>query len=237
MALKLLSEPGANMKGAKSQEPVYMLNLQPGPTCFDPSDCLSVCLESAGRHRYHRGARKRKTDLFYNDTFEFFRILHRDLELVSKRIFDPRSKWYKKQPYVRLNGLSDIAWERINIWAPGYERETGAASCVMNEFPLIRFYDYTKNHTRFLSPLPANYRLVFSYSDSTAKHFKEIIKQAPVAVVFKDEKPKQWKGFPVIDGDEDDIRFFDKPKQVIALKAKGKARKKESGLVQCSYSG
>jgi hypothetical protein len=229
--LKLLSEPGDNYKGSKSTDPVYFLNLEPGPTCYNPSDCLSVCLASAGRHRYHKAARKRKTDLFYNDTFEFFRVLHHDLELVSKRMFNPRSKWFKKQPYVRLNGLSDIAWERINIWAPGYERELGAASCIMNEFPLIRFYDYTKNHTRFMDCLPSNYRLVFSYSASTAKHFKEVVKKHPVAVVFKGEPPDKFKGYPVIDGDNEDIRFFDQPRTIIGLRAKGRAKTKDNKLV------
>lgn len=232
--LRLLSEPSANSKGSKSSDPVYFLNLEPGPTCHDPSDCLSVCLASAGRHRFHRAARKRKTKLLKEDPFTFFKILHRDLELVTQRMFRTNSKWRGKTPYVRLNGLSDIAWENYNIWAPGYERDLGHASNLMNEFPLVRFYDYTKNFLRLQSPMPANYRLVFSYTTSTAKHFAEAIRLAPVAVVFDSEPPSTWKNYPVLDGDLDDIRFFDRPRTVIGLRAKGAARTKDNRLVQRS---
>jgi len=51
-----------------------------------------------------------------------------------------------------------------------------------------------------------------------------------VATVF-DEVPQEYKGRPVIDADETDLRFLD-PKGVIAgLKAKGRAKKDLSGFV------
>jgi hypothetical protein len=51
-----------------------------------------------------------------------------------------------------------------------------------------------------------------------------------VATVF-DQVPATYKGRPVIDADETDLRFLD-PKGVIAgLKAKGRAKKDYSGFV------
>jgi hypothetical protein len=51
-----------------------------------------------------------------------------------------------------------------------------------------------------------------------------------VAVVF-DELPTHWKGFKVIDGDENDLRYMDERGVVVGLKAKGKAKKDTIGFV------
>jgi len=52
-----------------------------------------------------------------------------------------------------------------------------------------------------------------------------------IAVVFNGAFPIYYKGREVIDGDESDIRFMDKPNVVVGLKAKGKARYDMSGFV------
>ena len=44
--------------------------------------------------------------------------------------------------------------------------------------------------------------------------------------------PTSWKGFPVYDGDDTDVRFLDpKGGYVIGLRAKGKAKKDKTGFV------
>jgi hypothetical protein len=54
-----------------------------------------------------------------------------------------------------------------------------------------------------------------------------------MAVVFrdKDKIPKSFKGFQVVDGDKDDLRFLDPKGVVVALYAKGKAKQDASGFV------
>jgi hypothetical protein len=52
-----------------------------------------------------------------------------------------------------------------------------------------------------------------------------------VAVVFRGKMPDSFLGRKVIDGDENDLRFLDKKKVVVGLKAKGKARKDNSGFI------
>jgi hypothetical protein len=51
-----------------------------------------------------------------------------------------------------------------------------------------------------------------------------------VAVVF-DKLPSTWKGYPVINGDESDLRFLDPKNVIVGLKAKGKGKKDASGFV------
>jgi hypothetical protein len=56
---------------------------------------------------------------------------------------------------------------------------------------------------------------------------------ANVAVVFRTSKyPEKFLGVPVVDGDENDLRFLDPKNVVVGLYAKGKARKDTSGFVR-----
>ena len=54
-----------------------------------------------------------------------------------------------------------------------------------------------------------------------------------VAVVFRKEyNLKTWRGVKVTDGDKDDLRFLDPKRHIVALYAKGKAKKDTTGFVQ-----
>ena len=101
------------------------------------------------------------------------------------------------KPCIRLNGTSDIRWERTGI---------------MDMFPSVTFYDYTKHKNR--KRLPKNYSLTFSRSE-----------------VFRDEIPEGWLGVPVIDGTTHDLRFLDPKPCIVGLTAKGTANKDMSGFV------
>ena len=54
-----------------------------------------------------------------------------------------------------------------------------------------------------------------------------------IAVVFRDKEsiPAIFLGLPTIDGDQTDLRFLDPAHSIVALYAKGKARKDQSGFV------
>ena len=56
-----------------------------------------------------------------------------------------------------------------------------------------------------------------------------------VAAVFATKKgqdlPVRWKGFEIIDGDLDDVRFTDPAGVIVGLRAKGDAIKDETGFV------
>ena len=49
--------------------------------------------------------------------------------------------------------------------------------------------------------------------------------------MFRKELPNEFLNLKVIDGDKDDLRFLDPASVIVGLKAKGKARKDNSGFV------
>ena len=109
---------------------------------------------------------------------------------------------------------------------------------IMELFPDVQFYDYTKLENRFTKgqKLPANYHLTFSRAEDNDHKLPEVLKHTSAAVVFSGELPATWRGYPVIDGDEHDARFTDAGAGVIiGLRAKGRARHDASGFVVWSH--
>jgi hypothetical protein len=73
-----------------------------------------------------------------------------------------------------------------------------------------------------------------SYSGANAKYATKSLKtEHNLAVVFRDKAsiPAFWNGRAVVDGDRDDLRFIDPKNVVVALYAKGDAKKDNSGFV------
>jgi len=180
--------------------------------------CREGCLNTAGRGAFNsvQAARKRKSDLLRQLPDEFYRLLRTDL-IKFQKYCQKRGI----QPVVRLNGTSDYHWREI-----------------IEEFPAIQFYDYTKVYNRVAKSWPSNYHLTLSYSEANMHYAENVLKysskhNANIAVVFRDKNkiPKVFKGRPVIDGDSDDLRFLDPQGVVVALYAKGKAKKDTSGFV------
>ena len=100
--------------------------------------------------------------------------------------------------------------------------------------PDVQYYDYTKIPNR-KADYP-NYHLTWSYSSANPKYeelFWDVIRKGmSVAVVFR--KPidmTTWRGYKVVDGDKDDLRFLDPKQSIVALYAKGRAKKDTSGFV------
>ena len=186
----------------------------------DIAKCKSACLNTAGLGGVYpsiQKARQRKTDLFLNDRDEFMRQLVHDIEKFI-RACDRKDKL----PAIRLNGTSDIQWEKIDIDGQN----------IFEMFPNVQFYDYTKIPTRKVDKIP-NYHLTWSYSEANEK-YAEMFDQVPnnKAVVFRTKDlPSMFRGLEVIDGDTHDMRFLDKPNSVVGLKAKGQAKKDYSGFV------
>ena len=101
-------------------------------------------------------------------------------------------------------------------------------------FPDVQFYDYTKLANR--RDVPANYDLTFSYSGAAG--FREYARRAidagmRVAVVFRTREsiPETFQGLQCIGGDDSDVRHLEPRGVVVALYAKGPARRDVSGFV------
>ena len=218
-------------KGTKLGYLSFILHLAPADlsgknTCPKATaGCKAACLNTAGRGgMFRKGentntihkARIRKTVAFFFDREQFMANLVAD---IRKGI-----KFAERQgltPVFRLNGTSDLSWEK-------YEAEAGKN--IFELFPTVQFYDYTKVLGRKVSQYK-NYHLTFSKADGNdADVAKAIAEGYNIAAVF-DEMPAEHMGLPVINADETDLRFLD-PKGVIAgLKAKGRAKKDYSGFV------
>lgn len=171
---------------------------------FATPECASACLNTSGRGAMQRtqDARIRKTRAFFDDRATFLKELHGDIWLVVNI-----AGHYKMTPAIRLNGTSDIPWERHGV---------------PQAWPHVVFYDYTKWPAR--RDLPANYHLTFSFSGHNLAECEAALAAGMnVAVPFR-VAPATWLGYPVVDGDQDDLRFLNKGPCIIALKPKGRLR-------------
>ena len=196
----------------------------------EQASCIEGCLYTAGRGRMSnvQTARQRKAEWFYRDRVGFMDQLFED---ITK--FEAYCKKRGIQPCVRLNGTTDIRWELIPI-SNIVKGET--KKNIFELFPNVQFYDYTKIPNRKVADYP-NYHLTWSYSSANPKYeelFWDVIRKGmSVAVVFR--KPVNmttWRGYKVVDGDKDDLRFLDPQSSIVALYAKGAAKKDTSGFVQ-----
>jgi hypothetical protein len=179
--------------------------------------CTAACLYTAGMGAFSnvQQARIKKTKMFFEQREEFFKLLHKDIKsLIAK------AKKENLTPAIRLNGTSDINWVRFKIF---------------EQYPEVQFYDYTKmlNH---LTKDVANYHITFSKNESNDVDCKIALERGyNVAVVFNTKKgvslPPSWNNYPVYDGDDTDVRFYDPDNHVIGLRAKGMAKKDNSGFV------
>ncbi|NBO98766.1 MAG: hypothetical protein EBU90_01380 [Proteobacteria bacterium] len=227
--MKLLSV-SVDAKTVKSEKFGYLtgiLYLAPSDesgvinTCPNASEgCRAACLYSAGRGAFEsvKKARMNKTIWFKRDREGFMDQLDKDITALVKK-----ANKENMIPCVRLNGTSDLPWENIRF---------KDGKNIMERHSSIQFYDYTKSSKRiglFLDKkLPSNYHLTFSRSESNAKVAKSLFdKGATVAIVYY-SVPVHAK---VVNGDDSDLRFLDPSNSIIALKAKGKAKKDQSGFV------
>lgn len=224
--------------------------------------CLAACLNTAGRGGLATGgrltygdllsgktnriqeARIRRTHWYHRDRVGFMEALSAD---IAKLVRWAASLGLK--PAIRLNGTSDIPWERVPV---GYVKPglAGSYPNIMHMFPKVQFYDYTKRPNRRY--LPSNYRLTFSLAEGNdGDALQALANGLNVAAVFHKVPQRMFKlahkdgleigcaGLPtgngvweVIDGDEHDLRFLDPPGVIVGLKAKGNAKRDTSGFVR-----
>ena len=210
------------LKGEKYGYKTYILHLAPSlisgyQTCPKASaGCAAACLNKAGMGVYStvQQARINRTKLFFQDRPNFMAQLAKEIKSAKKSAAKAGLKLL-----VRLNGTSDIAWEKIRV---------GDYRNLFEMFPDVQFYDYTKIVGR---TVPENYHLTFSKSESNDADVSVAIRNGlNVAVVF-DKLPETYLGRPVVSGDDSDIRVNDPRGVVVGLKAKGPARKDLSGFV------
>jgi hypothetical protein len=208
--------------------------------------CKAACLNTAGRggimaghgiltaadvakgiHNTIQKARIRRTKLFFEARETFMTLLAAD---IRRGIAKARKQGY--EPVFRLNGTSDIRWESIAV---------EGASNIFALFPGVQFYDYTKIANR--KNIPANYAITFSLADGNDAQAAAAMRSGiNVAAVFRNKASVaghvtvgyelEGARHPVFTGDDTDLRFLDPAGVIVALYAKGNAKRDRAGFVR-----
>lgn len=177
--------------------------------------CIDGCLNESGQaimtYSHIINSRIAKTKAFYSDRPAFINQVYNEISRAYKKAVDNGRKFC-----VRLNGTSDLSPELFKI----------DGKTLLELFPKVDFYDYTKISNRFrLAEKFKNYFLTFSYSGENWTECETVLKQGGnVSVVFNvkrgKELPTHYKGFQVIDGDINDYRPADPAGCIVGLRFK-----------------
>jgi len=230
----LLSEGSSNAKTAKNELKTFILYMAPWQMnsfkvnlCAKASQgCLESCLATAGRMAMGNAtlARQRKADFYVQYRTEFCEMLYSELSEISRKAVKGNYK-----VAIRLNGTTDLDFFGIVKNRLGKD---------LFSLPNLVYYDYTKILGKVLKYQSAiksgKYVLTFSRSESNWEDCKKALAMGVnVAVVFGNDslKPETFEGYPVLDGDKTDIEMLKVSGFILALRAKGKAKKDTTGFV------
>ena len=187
-------------------------------------DCRRDCLYSSGRGKLPttKDARLTRTRLYFEAREAFMQKLIYEIAALMALAFANGLRLA-----IRLNGTSDILWERVTA-AHTAARHTS----IMQEFPLVQFYDYTKHEKR--RAIPGNYHLTFSAQSHTLEKAFAFIAEgrAVCAVVSEATHARLLEGatrsqsnMRFHDAASHDARFLDPPNSVGLLVPKGTLRR------------
>ena len=188
--------------------------------------CFSECLGGKGRAEFTPSipaSRIAKTRWFFEGRTAFMSMLVRDINALIRK-----ADRQGMTPCVRLNGTSSINWNR-----PLGDNRVN----VFQMFPHIQFYDYSEQIKQMRLYLqgkqPPNLHLTFSRKEDNWHECEEVLDSGGnVAAVFGvlkgEDMPDTYKGFPVIDADETDLRFLDpQGGYICGLRPKGRRQRIE----------
>lgn len=216
MGTLLTTNNAKTIKGEKLGYITYILYMSPFTAnskginvCSHASKgCADSCLVGSGNGGMFEGVKQgrvKKTEYFLRDRVAF---LHQIKDEIAKAIKKHEGKAIVT---IRLNGTSDLPYEKYKVFE---------GKNIFEVYPNVQFYDYTKNYLRFDKELPKNYHLTFSRSETNNDKAMELLERGfNVAIVF-DKVPTEYKGFKVINADEDDLRFLDEKNVICGLKYK-----------------
>lgn len=178
-------------------------------------ECTEHCLFTSGRggkqfipkdgvHKVWMG-RIFRTIWFFKARDEFIRRLMHEIDR-------------NQDAAIRLNVFSDWQWER-------------QFPQIFSEFPNVQFYDYTKHFNRMFRKRPANYHLTFSLHENNHNQAQQVLEAGMNVASVVTHLEGTLFGFPIIDGDEHDLRFLDPAPVVVGLRPKGSLRTIETEFI------
>ena len=215
--LASVSETVKHKKSKKYGELTLSLYLAPAKTsgyevCPGRTpECSALCLNESGMNTMTQNikgdvindSRITKTRLFFEHREFFMKWL---IEDIRSGITRAHKLGYKFS--VRLNNTSDIS--PLDFILDGKN--------ILELFPHITFYDYTKIKERVeLMKQYHNYDITYSYTGyNLTECEKMLLNKINIAVVFK-VVPTTFMGYDVVDGDLNDLRYRDLKGVVVGL--------------------
>jgi hypothetical protein len=232
---KLLGDGDSNPKTAKNFVITKGLSLYPhkgvgfGNLCPHADTCIDPCLAHQGQGKMSNviAGRAAKTVVYLACRQWFLAKLEREL-----------TRFRKSYPLdvklgVRLNMLSDIPWEHYGI---------------MDKFPDLEFYDYSKNPRRW-GQLRPNYWVTFSFDGKNTPSALAVLNAGGnVAVVFHNEDgkcgkaahrqtmPSEFLGATVIDGGVTDWRPDDPRGVIVGLRLLARTYADRDSAIDSGFS-
>jgi len=233
----LSSNNAKTVKGEKKNFKTFILYMSPFTQnskgvnlCPMASNgCASACLFESGFGGIYTNVKQgriEKTEFYLSNRIAFLDKLVVEISKLEKKF-----KGSEFTLAIRLNGTTDISYEK---------QITSNGKTIFDTFPSIQFYDYTKNYTRFKKVLPSNYHLTFSLSETNFDKAMELLNKGVNVAMVMSKLVDNLFGYPVVNGDETDLRFTDPKNVIVGLKykkntGKGGAEKNklalESGFV------
>jgi hypothetical protein len=220
--MKLMTPPDYSSKMAKGLDKgvgeavLYLApSTEAGSTNMCPGhspECFRLCLIHSGQMimPHAHAARVRKTRLLLERPEELGKLLQWDI--------DAHLRWCRRRdllPAYRFNGTSDFGWE---TWPVPHLGQT-VHEYLQAVAPDAIVSEYTKRFGAMLRWLegryPSNLHMTFSLHELNEMQARRVLDRGGnVAVVFNGKKgtplPSTWWGRPVLDGDEDDLRWLDR---------------------------
>jgi len=175
--------------------------------------CRRFCLNGSGLSKIDilsgknviQKARMKKTIAFFENRTAFMVALVVEISRAEKK-----AKKLGLKFAVRLNGTSDLSPELFTLNGKN----------ILEIFSHVQFYDYTKvfHRVKLMEKYP-NYDVTFSFDGHNwDKCEKFLQKGGKAAVVFSGHSlPKFFHGFPIISGNDYDMRYLDPKGTIIGL--------------------
>ncbi len=216
-----VSETVKHKKSIKYGELTYSLYLAPAKTSGyevcpgRTAECTRLCLNESGMNTMTQKikgdvineSRIKKTKLFFEEKEFFMKWLIFEINAAKAKASRNRMTLS-----VRLNNTSDINPLDFELYGVN----------ILEMFPDVQFYDYTKVADRAnLMKVYKNYDVTYSYNGYNIEMCKQMLSHnVKVAMVFKNYIPDEYIGYKVINGDEYDMRYRDLETCIVGLKYK-----------------
>lgn len=186
-------------------------------------ECTRHCIFTSGRGVFQTTAMGRifRTIWMFKDRPSFMNKLA--LEINRNR-----------DAAIRLNVFSDWMWERQafeldHATARKIGVSAGHYRNLMDLFPNVQFYDYTKHFKRMFREIPPNYHLTFSLHEANVDQAQAVLRAGHNVAAVTEVLSGSLFGFPVISGEDHDLRFMDPSPVIVGLKPKGSLRYAKGG--------